>query len=242
MNGSRGEVEQITVGGGLSPGVVAAHELKSPLALLRQLALSLENSALSEAQKSEIIQHMKLVTERGLRLTSNITKATRLEDALFELEPLNPHQLCEDIVYELSPLYQACGRTIELTQRKRAPLALGNKDLLRRIMLNFADNALHYGDEQTTVKLSVQSLGHGDMIRLGVRDAGPALPANLWNNIESQLLRPQQVSARPESSGLGLTIAKSFAEATNCVVGAIRHHDGATFFVDVHASKQLSLL
>ncbi len=227
---------------GLSPLVIAAHELKSPLALLRQLALTLESDGLTEAERVEITTHMRMVSERALRLTSDISKVARLEDALFVLEPLNPQQLCEDVLYELGPLYRACGRQLILAPRRHAPLVIANKDLLRRILLNFGDNALHYGDDQTPVELSVRPIDHGRAVRLGVRDVGPALPASVWDNLESTLNQPQQIHGRPESSGLGLAIARSFAESMNSMVGTVRHRDGATFFVDVHASTQLSLL
>jgi len=226
----------------LSSLTIAAHELKSPLALLRQLALSLEAGDMPESDRQEIVHHMKLVSERALRLTTDLTKVQRLEDGLFELEPINPQQLCEEVVYELSPLYRACGRELVVAARQRPLLAIANKDLLRRILLNFADNALYYGDETSPVELSVSSRQHGETIRLGIRDYGPALSVNTWHSLQDTALRPEQLYARPGGSGLGLTIARQFAQAMNGSVGATRHRDGATFHVDIHASRQLSLL
>jgi len=226
----------------LSSLTIAAHELKSPLSLLRQLALSLELDNLSENERREIASHMKLVSERALRLTTDLTKAQRLEDSLFLVEPINPQQLCEEVVHELTPLYKACGRDIVVAKRQRPLLAIANKDLLRRILLNFADNALHYSDDVSAVEVSVSSRQHGAMIRLGIRDYGPALSIDTWRALQSTVNRPEQLHARPSSSGLGLSIARQFATAMNGSVGATRHHDGATFHVDIHASTQMSLL
>jgi light-regulated signal transduction histidine kinase (bacteriophytochrome) len=80
---------------GLNPSlIVAAHELKAPLVLLRQLTFQFEeenfrapNQKLSK-KNSEITRRIRLTTERTLRLVDNLTKAARLEDALFELEPI----------------------------------------------------------------------------------------------------------------------------------------------------------
>ncbi|MDB5165423.1 MAG: putative Histidine kinase [Candidatus Saccharibacteria bacterium] len=226
----------------LSSLTIAAHELKSPLSLLRQLALSLEADDLSEHERRAIASHMKLVSERALRLTTNLTKAQRLEDGLFTLEPINPQQLCEEVVYELSPLYRACGRELIVTPRQRSLLAIANRDLLRRILLNFADNALYYADDASPVELSVSSRHHGETIRLGIRDYGPALSIDTWRSLRGRALRPEPLHARPGGSGLGLAIARQFAEAMNGSVGATRHRDGATFHVDIHASRQMSLL
>lgn len=227
---------------GLSPVVIAAHELKTPLVLLRQLALSLEDDSLTKSERATIASHMKLVSERALRLTSDLTKVQRLEDALFEMEPLNAQQICEEVLYELSPLYKACGREIRLTRRRSQVLAVANRDLLRRVLLNFADNALHYGEHDEPVQLSVQSRDNGEVIRLGVRDYGPAVATDLWQSIDERAFQPEAVQARPASSGLGLMIAQRFARSMNAKVGTLRHRDGATFFIDVYASKQLNLL
>ena len=42
--------------------------------------------------------------------------------------------------------------------------------------------------------------------------------------------------------GLGLYIASQFAEAMHGKIGAIRHKDGATFYVELQASSQMTLL
>lgn len=225
-----------------SPSLItAAHELKAPLALIRQLSLTLEQIDVSDAERIRMLQQVTLTSERALRLTADLTRSARLENALFELEPVNPQQLCEDIAHELTPLFTAHGRTIRVVSRRRPPLMVANRDLLRRIIMNFSDNALHYSDINGVVELSTQLIG-GDVVRVGVRDYGPALPSDAWRTLIAKLQAPQPVHARPQSSGLGLYIAGQFADVMDGAIGATRHRDGASFYVDMHASKQLRLL
>jgi K+-sensing histidine kinase KdpD len=247
MQGSNGELQRDGLSpemGDLSFLVTAAHELKAPLALMRQLALSLESAAMLPANdRDRIIRQITLTSERALRLTTDLTRASRLEDSLFELEPLNPRQVCEDVAHELWPLYKARHREIHVTARYRPILVVANRDLLRRIMLNFGDNALHYADEQAPVELRVQTMRSGSKIRMGVRDFGPAVPPDVWRLLHDHLgTGTQALHARPQSSGLGLYVASQFAHAMHGTIGATRHRDGATFFVDLTASKQMSLL
>lgn len=223
--------------------VAAAHELKSPLALIRQLALSLERGELSAADAEQMARRITLTSERALRLTTDLTRASRLEDSLFTLEPLNPVSLCEEVVDELTPLYAAKGRSITLEKRSRPLLGLANRDLLRRILLGFADNALHYGRGDEPVVISASLHDRGNRIRLGVRDYGPSVSPRVWKSLESSLgVSAQPLHDRPESSGLGIYIARQFAEAMDAEVGATRHRDGATFYVDIGVSSQLRLL
>lgn len=227
----------------LPPVVAAAHELKSPLALVRQLSLILEDETLPLHERQQLLSQIRLTSERALRLTGDLTRAARLEDALFELEPINPWQLCDDIVRELTPLFSAHGRKLIIRPRKHPLLLVANRDLLRRIVMNFSDNALHYSKAGAAVELQIQALQAGKIIRVGVRDFGPALSSDMWRTLQQKLATsPQAVHARPQSSGLGLYIAGLFAEAMHGSIGVTRHRDGATFYVDLQASRQLSLL
>lgn len=224
----------------------AAHELKSPLVLVRQLSLLLQQSEhqLTEPQREELLQQITLTSERALRLTSDLTKVARLDSALFELEPINPLSLCNEIVHELTPLFAAHGRELAVQSRKHPLLLVANRDLLRRILTNFSDNALYYSEPGSAVELQVKALKKGRVIRLGVRDFGPALSSDMWRTLRKKLesQAPQAIHARPNASGLGLFIASQFADAMNGRIGVVRHRDGATFYVDMEASRQLSLL
>jgi len=246
MQGSKGkfEVQEDRLPfGDLSFLATAAHELKGPLALVRQLSLALESGDVETSERDRMLRQIVLVSERALRLTTDLTRSSRLEDSLFELEPLNPRQICEEVAHELSPLYAAHGREIRVASRYRSILAVANRELLRRVMLNFGDNALHYAESNTPVELQVSSHSSGSQIRMGVRDFGPAVPVDIWKRLQTQLGTSTQVlHARPQSSGLGLYVAGQFAGAMNGHIGATRHRDGATFYVDLTASMQLSLL
>ncbi len=236
MNGGEGRTE-------VTPLIAAAHELKAPLALVRQLALRLEEGGLTEAEQKRLIRQSILTSERALRLTGDLTKSARLDSGLFTLEPINPEQLCRDIAVELAPLFDAYGKQVTVKSRRHPLLLVANRDLLRRILLGFSDNALHYSQDGTAVHMQIQAFKRAGVIRIGVRDFGPALSGDMWRKLQKKLRdSPQSIHARPESSGLGLYIASQFAEAMNGRIGAVRHKDGATFYVELQASSQLSLL
>jgi signal transduction histidine kinase len=228
---------------GLPSVIVAAHELKSPLTLVRQLSLMLEDGNASPEEQQRMLRQISLTTERALRLTCDLTYSARLPESLLKLEPINPKQLCEDVVREMTPLFKAHNRQLKIVSKK-SPLLVGNRDLLRRIIMNLSDNALNYTENGERVEINIKAHASGQFVRLGVRDYGPALPKDTLKMLNSKLngdiLTP--VYARPQSSGLGLYIVSQFADAMNGNVGITRHRDGATFYIDLQTSKQLSLL
>lgn len=227
----------------LSSFEIAAHELKSPLALIRQLTIELKSTDIMDGERDMILTQIQLLSERSLRLSSDITKASSLQTSLFPNRPLNVSQLCEDVVDEMSPLYLAHDKTLTRRSVGVLPLAVANYDLLRRILLNFSDNALHYADQHGKVTMSSQHLRRRGIVRVSVRDFGPALPTHIWRSLRSAHVEmPKSIVARPNSSGLGIKISGQFADVIGGKIGAIKHRDGASFFIDLPVSKQLSLL
>lgn len=220
---------------------MAAHELKAPLTLVRQLSHAIASGDYTAEQVQQIAERIGLTSDRALRLTTDLTRSARLDDGLFELEPIDPMPLCLDVIGELAPLYAARGRKLRLARRRNnVPLVVAHRDLLRRIMINFADNALHYAEGDRPVELSVVYQRRPEVIRLSVRDYGPSLARDLRAHLRSQELA-SQIAYRPASSGLGLYISQQFANAMGAKVGALAHRDGASFYVDVPRSAQLGL-
>jgi K+-sensing histidine kinase KdpD len=221
--------------------IATASELTSPLILLRQFSLSLGDETISEEERKKISQQLMLTSERALRLASSLNM-TRMDQYSLPIETLNPVSVCMDVIHELTPLFVAHGQSLELKQRARIPLLVGNRQLLQKILLGFADNALHYGQANRPIQMTISA--RGKTVRIGVRDYGPALPIDTWQRLEGRIARRAvaPLASRPQSSGIGLIAARRMAELMESTVGLIRHRDGATFYVDLHVSNQMSLL
>lgn len=218
--------------------LVAAHELKAPLGLMRQLALSLELA--QPAEQVRIRQQMVDVSERALKQVSDLTKIARLEDGLFEMSPVSVRGVCDEVARELQSLFMFNKRDLVIKYSNRERLVIANHDLLYSVIYNFCLNAVHYSGEQTESRLVVQD--HQSKVRVSVRDFGPALPMDVWRELKRGWInRPTSIAMRPGSSGLGLFIASKFSKYMNAEVGATRHRDGTSFFVELPVSKQASL-
>ena len=68
--------------------MAAAHELTSPLVLLRQLGLALTDDV-DETERRRLAQRMTLTSERALRLAANVSLMST-DQATLPLEPINP--------------------------------------------------------------------------------------------------------------------------------------------------------
>ncbi len=220
--------------------LVAAHELKAPLCLLRQLALSLDVAQTTE-QKARLQSQIVEVSDRALRQVNDLSKIARLDDGLFETEPVSVRGVCESVLQELAPLFCYERRKLAFSYANKSRLAIANRDLLYSVVYNFCVNALRYSESESESRLTVSDT-HGK-IRVSVRDFGPALPVQVWRELNGgYLAAPTSIAMRPGSSGLGLYIASEFARHMHARLGATRHKDGTSFFVELPVSKQASLL
>ncbi len=219
----------------------AASELASPLILLRQLSLAVSADDISDDERRLLGKQLTLTSERALRLTTSLSMTSASQSSL-PLEPVNPVSICHEVIHELTPLFTAHGQKITLRPRSRVPLTVANRALLRRILIGFGDNALYYGSPEHPVTMTIT--GHKDRVRIGIRDYGPAVPIDMWQRLEQRVARRAQapLNDRPQVSSVSLITAQRLAEMMDSVIGTIRHRDGATFYVDLRVSEQMSLL
>ncbi|MBR2994599.1 HAMP domain-containing histidine kinase [Candidatus Saccharibacteria bacterium] len=217
--------------------LVVAHELKAPLAVLRQLAFSLdEMNAKDERTRSQMIS----VSERAMKQVNDLIKVRRLEDGLFEMEPIAIREVCDAVSRELQYLFRYNNRDLFIRYSNRARLVTANRDLLYSVIYNFLLNAMHYSGDETRAELIVKDCRN--KVKVVVRDYGPTLPIDVWKEMKRGWVeKPLSIAMRPGSSGLGLFIASRFARYMNANVGAVRHRDGTSFFVELPISKQASL-
>lgn len=219
--------------------LVAAHELKTPLSLMRQLALSLQ-LADDVVVQDRLCSQMVNVSERALRQINDLAKIARLEDGLFDMEPVSVRGVCESVFQDVQPLFGYQHKSLHIFYRNRQKLAIAHPDLLYSIIHNLCSNAMHYSDSDTTSTLTVSDFH--DSIKIDIRDYGPALPTKIWHTLnQGQLRHPTSISMRSGSSGLGLYIATEFASYMHAELGAVRHRDGTSFFVNLPISGQACL-
>lgn len=219
--------------------LVAAHDLKTPLCVMRQLALALELTQ-DETTRAKLQRDLVKISERALRQVEDLTKLSRLHNGTFETEPVSVRAVCDSVLREMQPFFRTKERSLRVHYSNKARLAIANRDLLRSVVHNFCSNAAKYSSIESESHLLVQDCA--GKIRVTVRDFGPALPSKIAQQLKrGYLTQPTEIAMRPDSSGLGLFISSQFARAMHAQLGATRHKDGTSFFVDLPVSRQMEL-
>lgn len=186
----------------------AAHELRTPLAVLRA-QWDVLRRARTDEERLEAQARLGGGLERMDRLVNQMLALARLESGA---EPLRRaavdwRHVAEQALVDLLPLAER--RHIELqcdwpAEGASALPLQGDADLLVVMLRNLLDNALRYGSQGSVVHLAFEREG------LRVENQGPALPAEQLLRMGERFYRP---SGQAEGgSGLGVSIVRRIAE------------------------------
>jgi heavy metal sensor kinase len=191
----------------------AAHELRTPLAILRNEA----EVALRAPRDSE---HYRTSLEDMLE---EIEHLSQLSDALLFLfredaglgGPMRGVVRLDQVAREIADHMRvvAAERNQALILDVPSPCAVkGDREQLRRLLFNLLDNAIKYTPAGGSIGIEVSC--DKDEARLVVSDTGIGIAAEDLPRIFDRFYRGDSSrSRRTEGNGLGLSICKSIAEA-----------------------------
>jgi two-component system sensor histidine kinase QseC len=186
---------------------VAAHELRTPLAVLRIHGENALNSA-DAASREQSLQKMLAAIDRGDRLLRQLLTQARIDNQqAIEQETINLPQLLRETVAELAPL--ALKKNQDLSLDAPIPLACSGQPILLGLLFNnLVDNAIRYTPNHGEITVRLKHEGHHAIIR--VEDNGPGVDPVLLPRLQERFFRvnPQQ----GDGAGLGLSIVSRIVQ------------------------------
>lgn len=200
----------------------AAHELRTPLAVLKTQA-ELALRAPEGSQREEVLHRLIAGVDRASRLVSQLLTLTRLEpDVTRTLRgELDLREIAREAVAELAPL--ALERGVELGLEAPEPAPLHGIALALGILVrNLIDNAIRHSPIDGRV--DVQLAGDATAVTLTVSDQGPGIPPEERARVFEPFYR---VPGSPSGgAGLGLAIVQRIVAFHGGRVGAEAGPDG----------------
>ncbi|OXS13715.1 two-component sensor histidine kinase [Zobellella denitrificans] len=205
----------------------AAHELKTPLAVLR---IHVENAlAAREPDRRDQSLHKALqALARSDRLIQQLLTQARLDNQqAAELVPLQLDRLLRDTVAELAPLALEKGQQLSLNAASAAPCQ-GQPVLLGLLFGNLLDNAIRYTPPGGTIAVTLERQAAHYLVTIG--DTGPGIPESQLPRLWERFFRgnPQQ----GDGAGLGLAIVRRAASLHQAGI-EIRNRAGGGLQVQV---------
>jgi len=205
----------------------AAHELRTPLAVLRsglEVALARDRSP-PEHQAALTNAHREVV---GLcKIAEELLMLARLNgEVSIDRKPLDFGEVVNEVVSAVEPL--AASRDIALHASVSAGARVeGSVTHLRRLVINLIDNALKFTPSGGKIELLLTA-GQG-IATLHVMDTGPGIEAAELPLIFDRFFRGAH--ANGEGSGLGLSLCREIARLHGGQISASDRVGGGSDFL-----------
>ena len=186
----------------------AAHELRTPLALLQaQLELFSAEHPDMQPETAEFLSLLREQTERLTRLTKTLLEMSNLRQVARN-ERIRLAPMIEEIFTDLAPLSDKCGVTL---MAEGDGIMTGSDALIYRLIFNLTENAVKYNRPGGSVRVSVAQEPEKLLIR--VSDNGCGIPEEYQQSIFQPFFRVDKSRSREYGgAGLGLSLVWEIAD------------------------------
>jgi signal transduction histidine kinase len=185
----------------------AAHELRSPVASMRQHA----EVAVAHPETTDVRELATTVTEESVRLQAiveDLLLLARLDEGALRLD--NDEVDLDDVVLGEARRLRNGGTLAIETSAVGAGRVRGDAHYLERLVGNLGDNAAHHARARVAFALTEQD-GH---VTLAVDDDGPGIPESQRSRVFERFVRLDEARDRASGgTGLGLAIVREIARA-----------------------------
>ncbi len=221
---------------------IVAHDLKNPISVIMGYTALLEESGLSNDDRSLFLQKIHSTSDRMLQLVKNILDANRRESVAIELQLVSipVSYLTVAIIESYESIALKKNITIHFQAESEEFYVLADEQALQQVLDNLISNAIKYSPFGKNVFVRIKS--SVETVRMEVVDEGPGISQEDQKKLFGKFAR---LSAQPtggeHSTGLGLSIVKKLVEAMNGRVWCESElgdglPSGATFIVELPAA------
>ncbi|MCK1293565.1 MULTISPECIES: ATP-binding protein [unclassified Bradyrhizobium] len=194
----------------------AAHQLRTPLAILRTRIETLGDGAARHALHADI--------EGMSRIVAQLLEIAELDTLVLDPgETADLRAVCAEVVGSIAPLAIAQHKDIALRGTEAPVLIHGNSVMLQRAIFNLAENAIKFTAMDTSVDVDVSEDG-----AVRVRDCGPGIAEAERELIFHRFWRADR--QRSDGAGLGLSIVRAVADDHAATVAVENRPGGGAQF------------
>ena len=216
-----------------------SHELRTPMNAIigfTRLVLRRAGDVLPERQRDNLVK-VKESADHLLNLINELLDLSKIEAGRMEVQP---------VLFDVKRFMLACGETVYPLVKPGVQLhheissevgeAQTDEEGLRHIVINLLSNAIKFTDAgEIVVRVRVEGQADGDVsLVIAVADTGVGIAAEALGTIFEEFQQVEGSTQRRKGTGLGLPIAKRWAELLGGSLEAVSVlGKGSTFTVTI---------
>ncbi|MEZ5498821.1 MAG: HAMP domain-containing sensor histidine kinase [Steroidobacteraceae bacterium] len=187
-----------------------AHDLRTPLATLRNQLETLQHERDDEA-RSDLAERALGKADDLLALFNAILRISEVEEGSLRkaFAPLDLSALLTDLGETLRPLVEDSGHSFDVAVASDLRIT-GDRELLAQAIINLVENAQRHTPPGSHITLSARAIRRA--VAVEVRDSGPGIPATDRERAKQRFVRLEASRSTP-GHGLGLSLVSAIAQA-----------------------------
>ncbi|MDM5195573.1 HAMP domain-containing histidine kinase [Bacillus hominis] len=192
-----------------------SHDLKTPLTVILGYTEILNNDkTINEEEQQMLLEKVHVKTLEVMELIHKFFDLAKLEsgDKAIEITKVNMNEVCREKILSFYDLVTTKGFDVHIDIPERNIYALGNAEVLGRVLNNLISNAITYGDDGK--KLGMTLRDDETSVYIDVWDKGKGIDESHIDKVFERMYTLEDSRNRLyQGSGLGLTITKRLVEA-----------------------------
>ena len=194
--------------------VSAAHELRTPLAVLRTRLDVFKKKEREQKEYDELVQTMETYVDRLSSLISNLLELTETGE-LPEVEDVSLDSVIRTVVKDLEPVAHEYEVKIHTDIE---PLTVrGNGSLLYRALYNLVENAIRYNEKEGSITIDLKNQDTAGMVKIA--DTGVGIAPEARELIFEPFYRVNKSRSREfGGAGIGLSLVKAILKRHGALI------------------------
>jgi signal transduction histidine kinase len=195
---------------------MASHQLRTPLTSVKgYISMVIEGDAgkITPSQK-QLLDQAFMSSENMVHLINDFLNVSRIQSGKFVIDKtsVDLSVLVDEEMNGLRPNATARGMKLVYKKPNNFPTVQIDEGKFRQVIMNFADNAIYYSHENSSI---IVSLGiEGNDVVFTVKDTGIGVPKAEKDKLFAKFYRAANAKIqRPDGTGVGIYLAKKVVDA-----------------------------
>jgi len=209
---------------------IIAHDVRGPVASVKAMIELTKDSGLSETETTTLLGLLDKQLDGTLDMLTNLVEwgSILLQKEQLNIRPVTLSEITQKIISNLHPF--ASIKNNEIVNKVNADCrVIADENTLRFILRNIISNANKF-TSAGTIKVSSELMDK-EMVNISVTDSGCGMSEDVLQQLFNPAKRQSREGTNKEKgSGLGLILAREFAEAMNARIEVSSKEGEGTVF------------
>lgn len=203
-----------------------SHELRTPMTSITGFVQGMLDGTINDGERND---YLKIVLDESTRLTklvNDMLEMSKMQSDKFKINvaPFDINDLICSSLISLESKMSAKGLDAQVDFRPENLVALGDKDQIKRVLINLLDNAIKFSHAKSVIRIKTY-ISKGKA-HIAISNTGDKIPADELNHIFDRFYKSDKSRELDRTgAGLGLSLVQNIIRLHNQTISVTNEPD-----------------